>query len=151
MIRKGPSLETSTAGSRSWSTWTRASCSWAARLSAPEGQPCTARTISSIRPPLGATKVSASRRNTVGSRSVQNPEWAQVPRLSRTVTCTPTYVSSRSGTRLGSLRSVKPMSAWVPSQRGLDADRPQRQSAIWGIVVMSTPSQLRIRWRLVTR
>jgi hypothetical protein len=33
---------------------------------------------------------------------------------------------------------MKPMSAWVPSQTGLDADCPQRHSAIWGMVGMST-------------
>ena len=60
-----------------------------ARLSAPDGQSRTARTISSIRPPLGATKGSASVRNAVGSRSVHRPECWQMPRLSKIVTCCP--------------------------------------------------------------
>ena len=45
--------------------------------------------ISSMRPPLGATNGSASVRNTALSRSVQNPECWQMPRLSNTVTCSP--------------------------------------------------------------
>jgi hypothetical protein len=117
----------------------------------PDGQAWTAWMISSIRPPLGATKASASPRKTVGSRSVQNPEWAHVPRLSPTVTCRPTLRVEPVRDRSGSLASLNPPSACVPSQRGLRSDRPQRHNAICGVVAISTPSQLRKCSGLVTR
>ena len=60
-----------------------------AMLSAPDGQSRTARMISSIRPPLGATNGSWLVRNTVLSRSVHKPECWQMPRLSKIVTCSP--------------------------------------------------------------
>jgi hypothetical protein len=59
VMRYGPSLVTSIVGSREPSQSTSARCSTpsTAKLSAPEGQSRTARTISSMRPLLGVTKV----------------------------------------------------------------------------------------------
>ena len=61
-----------------------------------------------MRAPLGVTKGSSPRWKAEARRSVQNPEWAQRPRLSRMVTRTPRYRSRRSATRLGSLASREP-------------------------------------------
>ncbi len=90
VIRYGPSLDTSITGSRSyWSTWSRTSLPSMPNDSAPDGQARAARTISSIRPPLGVTNGSLPEWKTAGTRSVQKPECAQIPRLSRMVICWP--------------------------------------------------------------
>ena len=74
-----------------------------------------------------------------------------MPRLSKIVTCWPAYVSRRSGTRLGSLVSVNPMRACVPSQSGLADEPPQRHSAICGVGRVCSPRWLSRRGTFVTR
>jgi len=97
--------------------------------------------ISSIRPPLGATKGSWPWRKTGASWPVQYPECWQVPRLSKMVTCCPAWVSRRSGTRPGSLAAVNPVAAWLPSHSGLIFEPPQRHSASCGRTLTGWPSQ----------
>ena len=74
-----------------------------------------------------------------------------MPRLSKIVTCCPGYVSRRSGTRFGSLASVKPLVACDPSQNGLAAEAPHRHRASWGARVSVSPSGVRTAATLVTR
>ena len=51
----------------------------------------------------------------------------------------------------GSLSSVNPTRAQALSHEGLIADSPQRQSAIWGRVSISSPSQFLSSSAFVTR
>src|SRR5215469_11935984 len=69
----------------------------------------------------------------------------------RVPTCSPSYVSRRSGTRLRSFASLNPIWAWAPSQYGLMDEAPHRHRAISGRDGNGSPSQLMKRAALLTR
>src|SRR5688572_12812878 len=90
--------------------------------------------------PSGSIHGSLPYLNTSASSPLQYPACAQIARLSWIVIRWPEYVSLRSRSGSASFALEKPIFLCVPSQNGLLADAPQRQSANTACDAMTAPS-----------